>query len=281
MNKRKMIIPLIAAGLAILFSACAAKPMEVRYYARFAPDPDKVVQMSVESEYAKVMETYFSVYDYMDAGEKIVKFDDVAKAERVTELQHSINLYTTYLENNDMTLKMADKNIEYNQKKYKELKKKYGRRPSSSEKLELQLMLDQIELIKNSKKEVELNKKTNQQIYDANLKTMQELKNLPDYFVAPLGGYLLTLSLKLDAETGGFSIGSMIPAGDVLLEVDLKDLEALSEGQEVKAKLNGQWMDMIVYKISDKLLLKFTDITITEEIAVVNFLQPQFIELEY
>ncbi|MHB1315294.1 MAG: hypothetical protein ACYCX2_07370 [Christensenellales bacterium] len=279
MRKRKVFIPMIAAVLALVLFSCTAPAAPVQYYSRFTPDTDKIVSLSVQSEYASVQETYHSVYDYMAAGEKLVKFDNLDKQKRVEDLEYSISLFKSYLENNDKSIELADMNIDYNKQKYEELKNKYGSNPTKSEKLELDLLLKQNEMIENSKQGIVLDKKSNQQIYDANAKTLQELKDLPDYYLIPVNGYLLTLAAPKATESGDFDIGTMIAAADVILEVEMQGKEALSVGKKVKIKLSNQWLDMYIYKITDKLLLKFTDISLAENLAAVNFMQPYYIEL--
>ena len=275
-KKYRMIAIITISAACMLLSSCRPSSPGGKFYARFVPDESKIVSMSIPSIYSGAEQIYFSVYDHVGAGEKLLKFDTRNRQETIKELESYKSLYQSYMELNDINIEMSDQNIEYNTDKYDQLKQNYGTRPSSSQQAELNLMLKQIELYKKTQEENKKSREINETEYNDYSRSLEQYSAMGDYFMTPIDGYLLTLALARSEESGNLDIGTMIPAKDVLLEIDFKSSFALQIDRIIQVRISGQWVDMSVYKNTDHVYLKFVDLQQTD---LINFMNPLLVEV--
>jgi len=272
---QKVCAAVMLAAAFLLLGACGSTASESVFYARFRPDESRVISLSAISLYGKVDEIYYSVYDYVESGSKLIAFDTSGRTEAKENIAYYLDLYASYLEVNDLNIEMTDMNLDYSRSKYNELKALYGAHPKDSQRMELNLLLKQIDMYEKSQEENKKSREINEKALN-DYKAMEENSSLSDVYTAPQDGFLLSYSFDKNEETGSFQVGTMIAAEDVLLDVKLCGAVETELGQELQVNISGRWVPMRVCGTGDTVSLRLTH---PEDREVIDFLNPLLVQV--
>lgn len=253
----------------LLLGACKNTASEPVFYAKFRPDDSKVISLSANSLYSKVDKIYYSVYDYVETGSRLIAFDTSGRREAKEDIAYYLDLYQSYLDVNDLNIEMTDMNLDYSRSKYKELKSLYGNHPTNSQRLELNLLLKQIDMYEKSREENEKSRDINEKALN-DYKFMEENSSFSDHYTVPRDGYLLSYAFDKDEEAGCFQVGTMVAAEDILLDVKLNGAVEAELGQELRINLSGRWVTMRVCGIGDTVSLRLVDVNDRDVIDFIN-----------
>lgn len=262
-------------ALLLLLTSCEAAPAEESYYARWKPDEDKIVSLSAVTGYSAAAEVDCSVYDLLDQGTVLLRFETSGRQKAMEDVQYYKDLYESYLAVNDLNIEMTELNLEYSRSKYGELKSLYGENPTKSQRAELSLLLKQISMYEKTQEENRKSREINEKAL-SNYTSLELDSSLSDEFTSPIEGYLLSLALKKSEETGSFQVGTMISPEDVLLQVDTGGAFSARLGQVLRVGISGQWTNMRVFAVGKTLLLRFKD---EADPNLINFMNPLRVEL--